>query len=175
MDQMITYVFYAFAGLTVLSALAILLLRNILYAAVGLMGTFLGVSALYVFAGADFLAVTQLVVYVGGILILMIFGVMLSRKSANDTSHVLSSTARRAMSLLVSIGLFGVLFFAISQSTFTAIQPNEAHQTSTKIDSLGKLLMTDYVLPFELAAVILLVALIGAIYVAGKKDNHKTV
>lgn len=173
MDQLITYVFYAFASLTVLSALAVLMLRNILYAAVGLMGTFLGVAGLYVFAGADFLAVTQIVVYVGGILILMIFGVMLSRKSSKDANHVLSSTARRAMSVVVSVGLFCVLFLAISQSTFTAIQPNGEHQTSTKIDTLGKLLMTDYVLPFELAAIVLLVALIGAIYVAGKKDNSK--
>src|ERR1700741_1025876 len=73
-------IFYFFAGLTIVAGLFILLTRNVLHAVLSLLAVFIGVSAMYVFAGADFLAVTQLVVYVGGVLILMLFGVMLTNR-----------------------------------------------------------------------------------------------
>ena len=72
--------FYFFAGLVVASALVVLFTRNILNAAFSLIFTFLGIAAIYVLAGADFIAITQIIVYVGGILVLMVFGVMLSTK-----------------------------------------------------------------------------------------------
>ncbi len=75
---------YVFAGLTVISAAGVLLFRNVLYAAFSLLLTFLGVGALYVLAGADLLAVVQIVIYVGGVLVLLIFGIMLMQRTAGQ-------------------------------------------------------------------------------------------
>ena len=75
-----TAIFYSFAGLTLLSALFILFTRNILYAAFALMLTFLGVAGIFIFLGAEFVAITQVLVYVGGIVILIVFGVMLTNR-----------------------------------------------------------------------------------------------
>src|SRR5690606_28039474 len=83
--------FYFFACITVLSALMVLWTKNVLYAAFSLIITFMGVAAMYVFAGADFIAVAQILIYVGGILVLIIFGVMLTNRllgqSVNTESH----------------------------------------------------------------------------------------
>ncbi|NJO01957.1 MAG: hypothetical protein HC880_09915 [Bacteroidia bacterium] len=81
---MITLVFYALLVWIGISALLMLLLRNVLYNAFCLLMVFLGVAALYVLAGADFLAITQIVVYVGGVLILLLFGIMLTKRAEGD-------------------------------------------------------------------------------------------
>ena len=73
-------VFYFFAAMTVLSAAVVVFARNLIHSAFALLFTFFGVAALYVFLGADFLAATQMVIYVGGILVLLLFGVMLTHK-----------------------------------------------------------------------------------------------
>jgi NADH-quinone oxidoreductase subunit J len=128
-----------FAFLTVISAAGVLLFRNVLYAAFSLLITFLGVAALYVLAGADLLAVVQIVIYVGGVLVLLIFGIMLMQRSAGQGP--VSGTGNRFIGLLAA----GTL------------------------PDIGLNLMTTSVLPFEVAGILLLVALIGAAYIAGQK------
>jgi NADH-quinone oxidoreductase subunit J len=161
--------FYGFAGLIVLSALVILFTRNVLYAAFSLLLTFLGIAAVYVLAGADFLAVTQILVYVGGILVLMIFGVMLTNKIAGQP--VRTQHHNQFWGLVVG----GTLFYLLAKSILTsnlAVTPwmknQEMVQTST-VQPLGIQLMSDFIFPFELTGVLLLVALIGAAYVAQRQ------
>jgi NADH-quinone oxidoreductase subunit J len=161
--------FYGFAGLIVLSALVILFTRNVLYAAFSLLLTFLGIAAVYVLAGADFLAVTQILVYVGGILVLMIFGVMLTDKIAGQP--VRTQHHNQFWGLVVG----GTLFYLLAKSILTsnlAVTPwmknQEMVQTST-VQPLGIQLMSDFIFPFELTGVLLLVALIGAAYVAQRQ------
>ena len=161
--------FYSFSILAIASALFILFSRNLIYAAFALFMAFLGVAALYVLAGADFLAVTQIMVYVGGILVLLIFGIMLTQKTNKEA---ISSTPNRIeipltriiWGFLVGSGAFVFLSYIILSSQFK-MTGNIISSKST-IQTIGVELMTSHLLPFEIAAILLLVALIGAAYLA---------
>ena len=168
--------FYGFSLLTVTSALFILFSKNLIYCAFALFVTFLGIAALYVFAGADFLAVTQIMVYVGGILILLIFGIMLTQKTDR---HSLSSTPNRVAVLMkreiwgISIGvsLFGFLCYVIYSANF--IMDGATNSSRSTVRTIGVELMTSHLLPFEMVAILLLVALIGAAYLALNRNPVK--
>ncbi len=167
-----TFVFYFFAGITLVSALFILFTRNILYAAFALMLTFLGVAGIFVFAGAEFIAITQILVYVGGILVLIVFGVMLTNRLQGQ--KVLTPVYRKLMGLIVGGGLFLILFKAIVEANFGAITwvSGNTQTEPTSLKKLGLTLMTDYVLAFEVIGILLLIALIGAIHMAGGKRKE---
>ncbi|MFA0960886.1 NADH-quinone oxidoreductase subunit J [Roseivirga sp. BDSF3-8] len=169
---MIEWLFYMFAGLTIASALVILLTRNILYAAFSLVVTFLGVAALYVLAGADFIAVTQIMVYVGGVIVLMIFGVMFTNKVQGKP--ITTAVHNRVWGVLISVGLFAFLFAFILRMNWNALGWISRSEELTvdgsgTIHRLGTGLMTDYLLPFELAGILLLIALVGAAFVARRQ------
>ena len=143
----------------------ILLSDNVIYGALGLMMSLLGVAAIFAFAGADFLAVTQIMVYVGGVLTLMIFGIMLSKRADLDRTSkgtVTNVLLGSVTSISVGAGLI-VLLSKIHWDELDVIPP----QKST-ISTIGIKLLTDYLLPFEMVAILLLVALIGAVFVASK-------
>lgn len=158
-------IFCFFAAIAVLGALVILLTRNVLYAAFALMGCFVGVAGLYIFAGADFVAATQIMVYVGGILILIVFGVMLTNRGQGTA--ILSERHRVWSGSLLAILLLIVLLQAIfAQPWQTTPWLAEASIEPGTVSQLGQLLMSNYVLAFELAGVLLLIALIAASYLA---------
>ena len=169
----VTLLLYAFAGLAVGSALGVLLFRNVLYAAFSLLLTFLGVAGLYVLAGADLLAVVQIVIYVGGVLVLLIFGIMLTGRGAG--TGPVSGTHNRGVALLAAGGaftLFVLLIFRLNAPALGWIKEAEAAGrtvTCSTLPDIGMHLMTDAVLPFEVAGLLLLVALIGAAFIAGRK------
>lgn len=173
-------VFYAFAALMVLSTLVTLFTRNVLYAAFSLIATFFGVAVLYLFAGADFVAITQILVYIGGILVLIIFGIMLTHRISGQP--VVTQVHNQILGILIGLGLFGVLAYGILQANLEQLPWIETATTSgnivqeSTIQTLGVLLMSRYVFPFELAALLLLVALIGAAFIAkgrGAGSNPK--
>jgi NADH-quinone oxidoreductase subunit J len=151
-------IFYLFGLVTVVSAFFVVTSKNIIHAAFNLLFTFFGVAGLYILLGADFIAVVQLLVYVGGILILMLFGVMLSNKVINVD---IRTSTRHILPAVVGIGiLWGALTAMIAFKTKWIENPsNEMNPTTA---GLGDLLITDYVLIFELLAILLLIALIGA-------------
>jgi len=158
--------FYLFAGLALLGALGILLTKNVLYGAFLLMISLLAIAAIYVLASADFLAVTQILVYVGGILVLLIFGVMLTNKVAGKsvrTTHHQVWTAS-----ILGLVLFSVLFLVFYKARFPISEQTDI-QDIAPMKKLGWQLMTEYVLAFELTGVLLLVALIGASFIAKKQ------
>src|SRR5450631_4161291 len=105
-------IFYIFAGVTLVSAFVCVFSKNIVYSAFALLFTFMGVVGLYVLLSADFLAMTQLLVYVGGILILLIFGVMLTNKIVN--ANIRSISNARLPAAIVGLGLL----YAISSAIF---------------------------------------------------------
>jgi len=156
--QLFDIVFYVFALITVLSAFVVVFSRNIIYSAFSLMFTFFGVAGLYVLLQADFLAVTQILIYVGGILVLLLFGVMLTNKVVNVElkTGTLHTVPALILVAIVAGSLCG-LFYSAWKGVGT---PAATLQTTTK--TLGEMLMTGYLLPFEISSVILLVALIGA-------------
>lgn len=153
-----------------------LLTRNLLYAAFALLLTLLGVAALYVLLFADFIAVTQLMVYVGGVLVLVLFGIMLSSRSS-DSSTILSENINKTGGLLTAALLFGGLAWLILQTNFAelkwlAAQAPVAEPVKSTVSGIGINLMTTFALPFEVASLILLIALMGAAYLSTRPKNH---
>jgi NADH-quinone oxidoreductase subunit J len=155
-------IFYIFALLTLISAFVVVFARNVLYAAFALLFTFLGVAALYVLLHADFLAVTQVLIYVGGILVLLLFGIMLTNKVINvDVKTGTLNTIPALVLAAVVAGSLAGLFYSTWGAT-----PNTPETLTSTSQPIGDLLMTKFVLPFEIASVIMLVALIGAAFTA---------
>lgn len=171
--------FYGFSALTIGAAFAILFTRNVMYAALCLFIALLGVAALYVLAGADFLAITQVLVYVGGVLVLLIFGVMLTHRAERESSQkaniVLTTHLNRFWGTLIAITIFGLLFWIISHATFLIVQSPELSEASPRRSTLkqvGVNLMTSHVWAFEVAGILLLVALVGAAYLAFHREKE---
>ncbi len=156
--QLFDIVFFVFAFISVVSAFIVVFSRNVIYSAFSLLFTFFGVAGLYVLLHADFLAVTQILIYVGGILVLMLFGVMLTNKVVNV--ELKTGTLNTIPALILVAVLGGTLSGLFYSSWRDTPAPPAEFATTTK--TLGELLMTSYLLPFEIASVVLLVALIGA-------------
>ncbi len=165
--------FYGFALLAVLPALFMLFTKNLIYAAFSLFITFLGVAALYVLAGADFLAVTQIMVYVGGILVLLIFGIMITQKTIKTTdstapNSVLVSSGRQLPGFLLATAIFLFLVYVVSAANYAIV--GDIIISKSTVKTIGVELMTSHLLPFEIAGIILLVALVGAAYLAMNRN-----
>ena len=124
-------------------------------------------------SGAEFVAVTQIIIYTGGILILLIFGIMLTNRIG--PGKVVTGASNRFMGISIGILFFALISTGILQCRFAG--PNTGIANSfpgnTATQNIGILLMTDYVLPFELAGLLLLVALVGAAFLAGKNFGEK--
>jgi NADH-quinone oxidoreductase subunit J len=162
--QLFDIVFYVFALITVVSAFIVVFSRNIVYSAFSLLFTFFGVAGLYVLLNADFLAVTQLLIYVGGILILLLFGVMLTSKVIDVRMKTGALQTIPAVTLVA--GLAGVLCGVFYVADWKRASLPELKSTAPK---LGEMLMTTYLLPFEVASIVLLVALVGAAMIARRE------
>ncbi len=159
-------IFYIFGAITVLSTLYIVLTKNILYAAFALILTFIGVAGIFIFLGAEFIAVTQILVYVGGILILLVFGIMLTNRLSEK--KVVSPSYNKLFGFVIAGGLFVLLIKGILQANFSALGwINQETSSPSGIREFGMTLMTDYVLAFEIIGLLLLLALIGAVRIAG--------
>ncbi len=156
--------FYLIAGLTVGCALGVALSRNVVYSAFGLMGALLGTAGLYAFLAADFLAVVQILVYVGGILVLTLFAIMLTHQIADV------EISNRSVGRLPAAAIVGVIAIGMGIALFRApwkqVPPREPMPTTYGI---GEAFLTDFLLPFELASVVLLTALVGAIVLSRKE------
>lgn len=159
----LTAVFYFLAALTVAAGLGVVFTTNVVHSALALMGTLLGVAGMFVLLGADFLGVVQLLVYVGGILVLTLFAVML-------TSRVDVRVSNRAVGRLpaavVVLVVLTAMTHAVTTATWHAAAPDAPKPT---VYGIGDLFLGAYVLPFEIASLVLLVALIGAVVVSRKE------
>ncbi len=162
-------VFILLALITIISALFVVLTGNIAKAAFSLLFTFLGLAGLYILLAADFIAATQVMVYVGGILVLLLFGVMLTRTA--DKGPTMSVRPMKAFpSLVLATGVFIVLQ-AVNFLTDWSAPAEGAGLPATTVDGLGRLFLGKYMLPFEVASVLLLIVLIGAMFLARKEEN----
>lgn len=161
------YVFYFLAALTLFSAGVVVFGRNMVRSAFALLFTFFGVAGLYVLLFADFVAVAQVLIYIGGILVLIIFGIMLTNKIISVDVKVAAMHTLPAMLLAAALGgtLIGVAIF----TPWTRVATFETG-TGT-VEAIGKLLMSSFVLPFEVASVMLLIAIIGAALIARREKK----
>ena len=163
MDVGIAIGFWILASLAVISSAAVVLLRDIFRASLFLVLSFLSVAGIYIVLQADFLAVAQVLIYVGAISIQLIFAIMLTRDTQRgNPSNRLS---------VPGAFLAGVVFSAIVVAIFTTDWPlsSEAPPESTT-ELLAEALFNKFVLPFEVASVLLLAAMIGAIVIARQKE-----
>lgn len=134
---------------------------NILRSAFALLFTFFGVAGLYVFLSADFLAATQLLIYVGGILILILFAVMLTQRIG------LINISNQSQSVFVgSLASLVLLFLLLAVILRTPWPVKEVGEEVPTTAGIGRLLLTDFLLPFEIVSILLVAALVGAIILA---------
>ncbi len=175
---MLPTLFLILATLAVLAALGTVMARNLVHAALHLVAFFFLIACQFVLLEAEFLAAVQVLVYIGAVAILMMFGIMLTRNIQGDESSV--SRAGRIPAALASLGLLAVLVYGIGGSrawnearTRPAIGPDPALASSPKaqaINNMGKVLgdelMGRYALPFEVAGLLLTAALVGSIALA---------
>lgn len=166
-----SFAFYGFEILAALAAAGILFTKNIFHGALLLIVCLISLAAIYVLAFAEFVAVTQLLIYAGGVLVLIIFGVMLTSKLSGKPLVV--QNQYRVKGPLVGLLFFVGMCLLYSQSTYFFQQRVKADEPYTTINQLGILFMSDYMFPFELAGILLLIALIGAAVVAASFNSLK--
>jgi NAD(P)H-quinone oxidoreductase subunit 6 len=158
-------IFLLIAGITVFSGWLVVSLKNIIHSAFSLLVTFFGVSGLFIYLHADFLAATQILIYIGGVMILILFSIMLSERIYNVS---IFHRSKFLAAVLVFGGLLFILIRVILETPWTVREEGlESAGPTTAI--LGELLLNEYLLPFEVISVMLLAALIGAVVLIRKE------
>jgi len=154
--------FWILAGLSALSALFVVTTRNVVHAALGLAAALLGAAGLFILFGAEFIGLAQILIYVGAVVILFLFGIMLT---STLPGRPVVDNNQRWLALLVSAGVFAVLAIGI----LAAYGSRQLHLTvAFSTAALGRAVFTRWILPFEAVSVLLLAALVGAIVLARK-------
>ena len=162
-----TFLFYFVACLTIISALFVVLNRNPVYSAVMLVLCFFSIATLYLLLEAYFVAVLEIIIYAGAIMVLFLFVIMLLDLGREAALPKLKTLDKALSLFLVVIIFLGIL-------TLTMWAGGDLHQTLNPssvgdITAVGKALFTDFLLPFEVASLLLLVALIGTVYLAKRR------
>jgi NAD(P)H-quinone oxidoreductase subunit 6 len=156
--------FYAFAAFTLVCAMGVAFSTSIVYSAFALLGTLFGVAALYVFLAADFVAGAQFLIYIGGVLVLILFAVMLTHRIGDV--QVSNRSVGRGPAFVLTAAIAVVMVRAIRR---TAWRTTEALPDAPTTYAIGHGFLGPYVLPFELASFVLLAVLVGAIVVSRKE------
>lgn len=155
-----TIVFYLVAALIIFTALKMVLSTNLVHSALFMAATFACIAVIYILLNADYLAVVQIMVYVGAITILLVFGIMLTKREYIEKSTQFNKY--KAYGVIVAAALFIVFAVNIFTAKFTA---SSAAAPESTIKEISSLLLNDYSIAFQVAGVLLLVATIGAIVI----------
>lgn len=159
--------FWVIAVITLGSALMMVLNKNIFHSALFMVVTFLGVAATYVMLQADFMAAVQILVYGGAITIFIVFGIMLTvRGNMKQTNLFSKNVALAGLVSLAMIVINGIMVVSTKWPVSNATPPSQT------VNGIAELMLTKMVIPFEVAAILLLVALLGAVIIA--KEVKKT-
>ena len=147
------------------SALGVVLLNNIVYSAFLLGGLFASIAGLYLLLNADFVAAAQLLVYVGAVNVLILFAIMLVNKRQDFVSSP-TAWVRKALTAVVSFGLFALLSTMVLATPWSL---STARPANNPIVLIGEHFFSDFLLPFEVASVLLLIAMVGAIILSRRE------
>jgi NADH-quinone oxidoreductase subunit J len=163
-----TVTFWIFAFFTVLTALGVVLSRNPVYAAMNLVGTFFFLAGIYVLLVAHLIAFMQILVYAGAVMVLFLFVIMLL---STGEEHLETERHRvmQYVGVLGAVGLFAVLMAAIARISDTGMLPLADPERFGTVKAVGTVLFTEYILPFEVTSLLLLVAIVGAVVVAKER------
>lgn len=164
-------IFLIVALVTLSAGVSVVTSRNLIHSALWLILALFGIAIFYVLLDAGFFAVIQVIIYIGAIAILFIFAAMLTRRVMQDSGP--QSNPNWWLGALIAVLLFaGIALILVNWQGFSALMPELANP-SQRISQLGLALVSadEYVLPFELASILLVAAMIGAIFVAGEKKQ----
>ena len=174
MNVLIMIIFFALSALTLAAGVMVVTVKNIIHSALWLIASFFGVAAMYLLMEAEFIAIVQVLIYVGAISILILFAIMLTRHVTGEGVRQLYQ--RWWIALIVAAALFGLLIvptvFNYGWNTVPPSAPDQAAALSSSVQ-IGTAFMREYLLPFEIASVLLLVALIGAIVIAYEERSTR--
>lgn len=160
--------FFLLAVCAIIGAVMAINFTKVVYTALSLAFTFISLAGLYVLLEAEFIAFVQVLLYVGAITILMIFGIMMTKH--DDEGQEAPRPLLETLAAIGCLSLFGILFFGIRNANFPA---EAAPFIDDNTREIGMLLFTKYAIPFELVSVLLTVAFIGAVALAKKEEDPK--
>jgi NAD(P)H-quinone oxidoreductase subunit 6 len=163
--KLVDAVFYLFALMTCAGAAGCAFSRNIIYSAWSLLFALLGAAGLYVFLGADFTAVAQVLIYVGGVLVLILFAIMLTKQIGEDPKLTNAHIGFPA-GVALAVVTIATLSYTAVMAPWKEVTQRSWEPTAAR---LGILFLTDYLLPFEVTSIVLLAALVGAVVIARKE------
>ena len=159
--------FWVIAAVMAFSAIRVVTARNVIHAALYLVATLLGAGILYVLLLAEFVAWVQVLVYVGAIVILMLFGLMLTRAPIGKGNF---DNDQRLLAALCAGAIFGVTSW-IMVDAYEGQKIDFAVERPTTTENIGEIIFSSYVLPFEVVSILLLAALVGSVVIA-RRDEH---
>ncbi len=162
-------IFLMIALNTVVSGWLVVSLKNIIHSAFALLATFFGVGGLFVYLGADFLAATQILIYIGGVMILVLFAIMLSEKVYNISLFHRSSI----LPAVLVLGAIPYILFRVIMEASWSVRPDAGEAMGPTTGTIGGLLLGEYLLPFEVISVLLLSALVGAVVLIRKEVGKR--
>jgi NADH-quinone oxidoreductase subunit J len=174
MNWLIMAIFLVLSAFTLAAGLMVVTVKNIIHSALWLIASFFSVAALYLLMEAEFIAIVQVLIYVGAISILILFAIMLTRHVTGEGVRQLYK--RWWAALIVAAALFGLLIVpSVTSYEWSTVPPPAEGQTQpiASATEIGTAFMREYLLPFELASVLLLVALIGAIVIAYEERSSR--
>ena len=155
--------FWIIAVVMVVAALKVVTVRNVVHAALYLVVVLAGVASLFLLLGAEFVGITQVLVYIGAVIVLFLFGIMLTRAKLGEDEEANQGMPARIASGLIAALLLSVMVVALVDFFEDAELPENTRTTTAEVsDSI----FSDFIVPFEAVSVLLLAALIGAIVVA---------
>ena len=183
-DIIYSIFFYIIAFVLIISALGVVFMPKIVYSAVSMIIAFLAVAGVFVLLNADFVAISQVIIYAVGITIIMIFAIMLT--AVKEDKKLWLAFKFRSLAAFAAAGLLFLIIMFSATKGLTALSENagifavkppsvevvQMLKTEGTTTAIGEKLLTNYVLPFEILSILLLAAILGAIVIAGKgKDN----
>lgn len=158
------FAFWVLAAVTLVAAGGVMVSRNLLHAVLFLILTFVGIAGFFVLLSADFIAMAQVIIYVGAIAVLILFAVLLTPRAGRNNGE----TRFALPGILLAVCLAAVFLFVVHDTAWNTSDGGDAETRSNQLgaDQLGEALLTTWVLPFEIASVLLTAALVGAIMLA---------
>jgi NADH-quinone oxidoreductase subunit J len=168
--------FYGFGAVAVIGALLVVLQKNPVYSVLSLIGAFFGLSGLYVLLEAPFVAVVQIIIYAGAIMVLFLFTVMLlnvPREDAAewDRAHPLYRPMAVRIGGVLAVLLALELGWALSRTAGLGGAIGEERPAVSSVTELGKVLFTDYMFAFEVTSILIIASMVGAVVLARKRDE----
>jgi len=165
-DATLVVAFWGLAIMTLVSGLMVAVVRDLVHAVLFLILSFIGVAGMYITLSADFVAVVQILIYAGAISVLMLFAILLTPRSARDNSTVSFAAPLSALAGLVG----AVIIFVILKTDWPTKYDNDRFTSTAR--EIGNALLDPFVLPFEVASVLLVIAMVGAIMLVRPSDGQ---